>query len=168
VYTDVLSGGTRTITIPMEFIGNGATTENIVTVKAAIETRWSGAYTADDNSTSLNVVVRVIVTSTGDRNYMYIGVAGVDSPPGMTVGDTGNWPIGLRTGWVSTAHSHALGFYAAHEMGHLFGLGDRYNASGPLVGYEKNIMGASVFYTVARPTFRDIGCIGSKTGGTCN
>lgn len=120
---------------------------------------------------NVTLVVRVVQTSNGDRNYMYMGVAGEDSPPGMIVGNTGNWPIGMRTGWVATnVYPQSVSFFAAHEVGHLFGLGDRYNlqTGEPRNGYDKNIMGATLFQSIATPTFRDIGCIGSKAGGTCN
>ena len=168
VYSDVTDGGVRTITMPMEFLGAGATAGNVATAKDAIETTWTRSYTSDDGSANVTLIVRVNITSIGDRNYMYMGVPGVDSPPGMAVGSTGNWPIGERTGWVTTTRVETIGFYAAHEIGHLFGLGDRYSGGAPYSGYERNIMGAFEFWQIARPRYKDITCIGSRTGGTCN
>jgi RHS repeat-associated protein len=154
---------TRVITIPMDFRGSGSQSdENVTRAVSGIESYWSGSYEGEGKFVIL--IVKVYKSSDSNSNIMYLGT-GEENPiyPGS---NRGVWYQGSRGGFVPTDPVDRIGFVAAHEVGHLFSLGDRYlEGRGPMPNYDRNIMGAFDLWRVARPSFRDVSCIGRQN---CN
>jgi RHS repeat-associated protein len=116
------------VTLPMTFVGPGATPAVVEKFSQGIEKHWSGTFgryrvstkvTVADKKTPGNLKNVIYVTQGDGRAYV--------RAPGL---NTGIWPSD-RPGWT-----------AAHEAGHLMRLPDRYTDKiGPHPGYEHNIMG---------------------------
>jgi RHS repeat-associated protein len=121
------SCGDVSVTLPMTFVGPGATPAVVEKFSQGIEKHWSGNFgqyrvttkvTPADKNTPGNLK-NVIYVTRGDGRAFVRG-------PGL---NTGIWPS-ERPGWT-----------AAHEAGHLMRLPDRYTDKvGPHPGYENNIM----------------------------
>lgn len=112
----------------MRFVGEGASDNVVQRFKEGIENIWSGKY--DDGTT---VHMKVALVTRGD--YIEINVVHGSSNAAMH-------GLGAYTG---TWGADATGWDAAHEMGHIFGLMDKYawgDASRVMPGYEDRIMGA--------------------------
>ena len=122
------SCGDVSVTLPITFVGPGATPAVVEKFSQGIEKHWSGNFGQYRVSTKVTVADK---NTPGNRkNVIYVtqgdGRAYVRAP-GLS---TGIWPAD-RPGWT-----------AAHEAGHLMGLPDRYTDKvGPHPGYEHNIMG---------------------------
>jgi RHS repeat-associated protein len=122
------SCGDVSITLPITFVGPGATPAVVEKFSQGIEKHWSGNFGQYRVSTKVTVADK---NTPGNRkNVIYVtqgdGRAYVRAP-GL---NTGIWPAD-RPGWT-----------AAHEAGHLMQLPDRYTDKvGPHPGYEHNIMG---------------------------
>jgi RHS repeat-associated protein len=122
------SCGDVSVTLPITFVGPGATPAVVEKFSQGIEKHWSGTFgqyrvgtkvTVADKNTPGNRKNVIYVTQGDGRAYV--------RAPGL---NTGIWPAD-RPGWT-----------AAHEAGHLMGLPDRYTDKvGPHPGYEHNIMG---------------------------
>ena len=137
--------GSLTINIPINFSGDGATSSNIQSIKSDISSRWSGNYTI--NGVVTNVQVNVTTPKTN----------GVSNNIVLTNGPTSNKRCGgcsyVRGGasgeWDTTSSGMQYG-EAAHEAGHLMGIGDKYSSkydakgnrtgTSPHYGYKGNIM----------------------------
>ena len=117
------------IDIPIEFTGKGAAPELISRWSRAIESAWSGTFGP--------YVVQTQVTI-GPENSVSIPIGNERSS--VTGGNTGTW-------W-----SERPGATAAHEAGHLLGLPNMYLESGPIPGWESNIMANKY----GKPSFIDI------------
>jgi RHS repeat-associated protein len=122
------SCGDVSVTLPITFVGPGATPAVVEKFSQGIEKHWSGTFGQYRVSTKVTVADK---NTPGNRkNVIYVtqgdGRAYVRAP-GL---NTGIWPAD-RPGWT-----------AAHEAGHLMRLPDRYTDKvGPHPGYEHNIMG---------------------------
>jgi len=113
--------GKVTVNVPIKFEGKGATKEVVEKFTKGIEKTWSGKQGQYD------VTVKVTTPVAGGKANT-ITVPEGNGRAYVQGGNTGNWPA-ERPGWT-----------AAHEAGHLMGLGDKYSNAGVVEGWKGNIM----------------------------
>jgi hypothetical protein len=138
------NGNDITINIPVVFTGDAATSANIQSATKGIENHWSGQFGP------YNVTTVVTVLANPDSQIPYNSVNMVDSDGRASV--TGYIDIfGIQGFNIGNANATLyppagdLEWVAAHEAGHLLGLGDRYKDNAkeesiPDGGWAGNIM----------------------------
>ena len=113
------------ITLPIKFTWDGATPEAQKKFKEGIEKKWTGKFG------KWNVTTKVVIPSPGEEfNTIYV--------------DKG-WGRGMPKTWNMSGRwrENDSGDTAAHEIGHMMGLIDRYHGKIPVSdeGWKGNVMG---------------------------
>jgi hypothetical protein len=124
-YTILTDGKKVNIQIRIQYTGSGVSEDVVSKFNEGIAKWWTG------NIGKYAIQTSVLVVESGARLNIDVPLGGGDATMRIN-GRSGMWP------------SESSGWVAAHEIGHAFGLGDKYElGSGkPAEGYEDNIMGA--------------------------
>jgi hypothetical protein len=140
-YTAAADSKTKTVTIKVNVILAGATSQQAAQFQSQANSTWAkgpSTFTGRDGSQwNLKVEVKATVSAEGvstksGPNYMYVGDSGKTE---MTSHNTGN----LNANDLKDQNT------AGHEVGHMIGLTDQYDKSDPknppLPGKEGSLMG---------------------------
>lgn len=139
-----VTGNNVSITLPINFIGPGATPDNIANAITGIQQRWTGTF--GDYNVSMTVdtalpAMNTITLTTGPRTIQPF--VNMPNPVGSAPGNQGTW---------HTDKPALNSWEAAHEAGHLLGLRDQYTGTGtPIPGWENHLMGQALGTTI-RPS----------------
>ncbi len=164
IYTDpngkdgiiTINGGQINVTSNVYLYGAGATNAVAAQYQSDINSKWGGSYSAESsNGTSFNVNLNISVGlyegQEKNNSFLipekfnpfnrdnFIEVGASVNRSFVLGGDEGQWRSKGRNGLTIMQDNPA-----AHEVGHLLGLDDRYtDKNGVNKGWEKNIMGDS-------------------------
>lgn len=139
------TGQTTSITGSMELSGPTASAARAVTIQNSINQTWTANF-PDGYSVTCNIRVTYLAPGTSASSVTQIIARAMSGPSNVFLG----------TMTLNSNHATAFTWTAAHEFGHIIGLGDRYSESimstlrgrfggvrANVVepGYENNIMG---------------------------
>ncbi len=149
-----ISGNDIIITVNILVYGSGATAQNMSTMENNMNSEWnSQGWTYTDPSTQNQFTVKFEINvlqydsnnpsarpSAAERNNTrdgnnYVEIDNNLNRSSVTDGDEGSWR-GNGRGNLTLAQDDP----SPHELGHLLGLPDRYDANGAQQGWQGNIM----------------------------
>jgi RHS repeat-associated protein len=143
------------ITLPVSFVGSGASPEAIAAYTKAIQDAWSGQY--GDLNVVLTVTSATPYASRDSYNVIEIGDLNSwqsDGKPFVNAVGGTYMKLGPLDG-TSNFNPDYLTWSAGHEAGHLMGLPDLYSyqTQAPLPMYGSDIMAAPI---VGKPSYEDV------------
>lgn len=154
--TITIVNGKIVISSNVYLYGAGATKAIVTQYQNNINSKWGGTFSAKTSdgkqSFKVNVRVKVELYEGKEKNDPlvipeswnpfnrdnFIKVGAGDKRSYVVGGDEGEWRSQGRDGQTLAQDNPA-----SHELGHLLGLKDRYDDSGPDEGWENNVMGDS-------------------------